>query len=126
VSVNVNTRTATVKLNKGGYEYAQELIKAGHRVLDERDDWSEHQPSAAEENQFIAEHGWGAYGKWHLGVDEGANRETKAHYKFPYGDFKKVHRCGLLAAETRAAQRDYHDIANAAHHLHEVLDERQQ
>jgi hypothetical protein len=123
VSVNVNTRTATVKLNKGGYEYAQELIRAGHRVLDERDDWSEHQPSAAEENQFIAEHGWGAYGKWHLGVDEGANRETKAHYKFPYGDFKDVHRCAVLAAESRAGQRKHTDIELAAAHLHGMLED---
>jgi hypothetical protein len=25
-------------------------------------------------------------------------------YEFPYGDFQKVHRCGILSAESRAAQ----------------------
>jgi hypothetical protein len=123
VSVNVNTRTATVKLNRTAYDYAQELIRAGHRVLDERDDWSEHQPSAAEENEFIAEHGWSAYGRWHLGVDEQKNTETKDHYKFPYGDFGDVHRCAVLAAESRAGQRKYADIELAAAHLHGMLEE---
>jgi hypothetical protein len=123
VSVNVNTRTATVKLNRTAYDHAQDLIRSGHRVLDERDDWSEHQPSAAEENEFITEHGWGAYGRWHLGVDEEKRKETKAHYKFPYGDFKDVHRCAVLAAESRAGQRKYSDIELAAAHLHGMLDE---
>jgi hypothetical protein len=123
VSVNVNTRTGTVKLNRNAYEYAQDLIRAGHRVLDERDDWSEHQPSAAQENSFIEEHGWGAYGRWHLGIDSEKGKETKAHYKFPYGDFKDVHRCAVLAAESRAGQRKYQDIELAAAHLHGMLEE---
>ena len=36
-----------VKLNKSAFFCAQELIHAGKVVLDERDAWSEHQPSAA-------------------------------------------------------------------------------
>jgi hypothetical protein len=111
-----------VKLNSNGYKHAQELVNAGKVVLDERDDWSEHQPSAEEENEFIAEHGWGEYAKWHLGVDDEANRETKGHYKFPYGDFEAVHRCGVLAAESRAGQRKYFDIERAAAHLHGMLE----
>jgi hypothetical protein len=122
VSVNVNTRTATVKLNRPAYEYAQELIRSGRRVIDDRDAWSEHQPSADSENEFIAEHGWGAYGRWHLGVDEDQGEETKAHYKFPYGDFEDVHRCAVLAAESRAGQRKYTDIELAAAHLHGMLE----
>jgi hypothetical protein len=122
-TVSVNTNAGTVKLNRTAYEYAQELIRAGHRVIDDRDAWSEHQPSAEQENEFIAEHGWTAYGRWHLGVDREQNRETKGHYKFPYGDFRDVHRCGVLAAESRAGQRDYRDIELAAAHLHGMLDE---
>jgi hypothetical protein len=122
--VSVETRRAhSVKLNRTAYDYAQELIKSGHRVLDRRDDWSEHQPSAAEENQFIDEHGWPAYGKWHLGVDDGQREQTKDHYKFPYGDFKDVHRSAILAAESRAGQRGYTEIELAAAHLHGMLDE---
>jgi hypothetical protein len=121
--VSVETRrTHSVKLNRTAYDYAQELIRSGHRVLDGRDDWSEHQPSAAEENRYIEEHGWGSYAKWHLGVDDEQREETKAHYKFPYGDFKDVHRCAILAAESRAGQRGYTDIELAAAHLHGMLD----
>jgi hypothetical protein len=111
-----------VKLSNPSYEHAQTLIREGHVVIDDRDDWSEHQPSAAEENAFIEQHGWRKYARWHLGVDDEAAEETKARYKFPYGDFENVHRCGVLAAESRAGQRKYQDIEAAAAHLHGMLE----
>jgi hypothetical protein len=110
-----------VKLNSGGYDHAKQLIADGQVVLDERDDWSEHQPTAAGENKFIEEHGYAEYSKWHLGIDDEQGEETKSRYKFPYGDFEKVHRCGVLAAESRAGQRKYDDIESAAAHLHGML-----
>jgi hypothetical protein len=112
---------ATV-LNRTGFDHAKKLVTDGAVVRDERDDWSEHQPSAQQENDFIAEHGPGEYARWHLGLDDSHGEETKARYKFPYGDFTAVHRCGVLAAEVRAAQNDYHDIETAAAHLHGMID----
>lgn len=117
-------RVRTVKLNRSAFNYAKSLIEEGKFVPDDRDQWSEHEPTAAEENRFIEQHGWSAFGKWHLGVDPDASEETKAHYKFPYGDFEKVHRCGVLSAEVRAGQRKYTDIETAASHLHGMIDER--
>jgi hypothetical protein len=111
-----------VKLNNKAFDHAKTLIHEGKVVLDERDAWSEHQPSAEEENKFIKQHGFGEYGKWYLGVDEEEDRETKARYKFPYGDFKKVHRCGVLTAESRAGQYKHLDIENAAAHLHGMME----
>jgi hypothetical protein len=111
-----------VKLNERAFEHARGLIHNGKFVFDERDDWSEHQPSAADENRFIETHGFGEYARWHLGVDDEAPEDTKGHYKFPYGDFQKVHRCGLLAAESRAGQRKYFDIEVAVAHLHGMLE----
>jgi hypothetical protein len=111
-----------VRLSQSAYDHAEALIKDGKFVHDERDDWSEHEPSAEDENRFIEEHGWRKYGLWHLGVDDEAHAGTKGHYKFPYGDFERVHRCGVLAAESRAAQNDYADIARAAGHLHGMLE----
>jgi hypothetical protein len=111
-----------VQLNTPGYDHAKKLVADGKVVLDERDDWSEHQPSADAENAFIEAHGYAAYGRWHLGVDDERPADTKGHYKFPYGDFVKVHRCGVLAAESRAGQRKYTDIEMAAAHLHGALD----
>jgi hypothetical protein len=112
-----------VKLNQRGYEHARRLIREGRTVLDERDDWSEHRPSAAKANAFIAEHGFGEYARWHLGIDEDEDPDTKARYRFPYGDFENVHRCGVLAAESRAGQYRYDDIEQAAAHLHGMLEQ---
>jgi hypothetical protein len=112
-----------VRLNRRAFDHAKELIREGRVVVDERDDWSEHQPSAAQENKFLEQHSWGEYGKWYLGIDDEENEQTKGHYKFPYGDFEKVHRCGVLSAESRAGQRKYFDIENAAAHLHGMLEE---
>ena len=111
-----------VKLNKKAFDHAKALIKEGRYVLDDRDAWSEHQPTAEEENKYLEKHGFGEYARWYLGIDDEENEDTKGHYKFPYGDFTRVHRCGLLSAESRAGQRKYLDIERAAHELHEILD----
>jgi hypothetical protein len=112
-----------VTLNNQAFAYAKELIANGRYVLDERDLWSEHQPSAQDENRFIEEHGFGEYGKWYLGINDEAHENTKGRYEFPYGDFEKVHRCGVLSAEVRAGQYKHYDIERAAAHLHGMLDE---
>jgi hypothetical protein len=111
-----------VKLNEPGYEHARKVVAAHQVVTDDRDAWSEHQPSADAENRFIDEHGWGEFGRWHLAIDDEKDDETKARYKFPYGDFEKVHRCAVLAAESRAGQYNHTDVELAAAHLHGALD----
>jgi hypothetical protein len=35
-----------LKLHKGGCAHAQQLVREGHLVKDDRDAWSEHQPSS--------------------------------------------------------------------------------
>ena len=115
-------KVTTVKLNRSGFDQAKRLVDQGKVVRDDRDLWSEHQPSTQDENRFIEEHGFTEYGKWHLGIDTEKNADTKGHYKFPYGDFKKVHRCGVLSAEVRAGQRKYADIEAAAVQLRDMID----
>jgi hypothetical protein len=110
-----------IKLNQDGFAFAQQLIKEGHVIADSKGAWSGHRPSAAEENDFIRLHGFGEYGKWHLGIDNRFAENTKRRYKFPYGDFKKVHRCGLLAVKARASQYGYTEIENAAADLEHVI-----
>ena len=112
------------KLSEHSFEFAQDQVKNGKVVHDELDDWSEHQPSAQQENEFIEAHGWDEYANWHLGIDDEASERTKGRYKFPYGDFAKVHRCGVLAAETRAARNHYRDIQDAAVRLRDMIDEQ--
>jgi hypothetical protein len=113
-----------VTLNRGAFEHAKGLITEGRLVLDERDAWSEHQPSAEDENEFIRLHGFAEYGKWYLGSNAEKPADTKGHYEFPYGDFENVHRSGVLTAESRAGQYKHYDIETAAAHLLGMLDAR--
>jgi hypothetical protein len=112
----------TVKLNKLAFEHAKSLVEKGQTAKDERDDWSEHAPTAAEQNAYLDKHGWSDYGLWFLGVDTEMDEETKGHYEFPYGDFQRVHRCGVISAESRAAQYNHADIQHALEKIHELLD----
>jgi hypothetical protein len=107
----------SMKINENAVAFASQLIQEGHVIADGKGAWREHKPSPGVENEFIRAHGFAEYAKWHLGVDERYAVNTKRRYKFPYGDFTNVHRCGLLAVKTRAAEHKYHDIEDAAARL---------
>jgi hypothetical protein len=110
-----------IELNKIAFQFAVELIKEGQVVADGKGAWTEHRPSVDEENEFIRLHGFAQYAKWHLGIDRRFPENSKRRYKFPYGDFKNVHRCGLLAVEARARQHGYEEIENAATELDRAI-----
>ena len=88
-------------------------------------DWGESQPSADDENAFLENHSWEEYGEWHLGLTDGANDDTKARYGFVYGDFRRIHRMGLIACQFRAAEYRHKELELAAHHLLQRLDKAQ-
>ena len=111
-----------VTLNKRALAHARRLITQGAVVRDERDDWSEHAPSAADENTFLDTHDFDDYALWHLGVDPDGSSRTKGRYSFPIGDFSKVHRCAVISAESRAGQYDHDDIQSALKKLLEQID----
>jgi hypothetical protein len=71
-------------VNEAGLAHARELIEARRYVL--RSEWGRVQPSAEEENTYLARHSWAEYGAWHLALTDGAGEETKARYAFVYGD----------------------------------------
>ncbi|HEY1430116.1 MAG TPA: hypothetical protein VGF39_00555 [Stellaceae bacterium] len=114
----------TVKLNGPGYKYANRLIGEGKFVDDERDAWSDHHASTQTENDFIEKNGFFEYSKWFLGVNDQYGQESRRHYEFPYGDFENVHRCGILAAQSRAGQGKYFDVENAATDLLAVIESK--
>ena len=62
------------------------------------------------------------YAAWHLGLTVGPNDETKARYAFVYGDFRRVHRSGLIACVYRASEWRHKDVELAAHDLLQHLD----
>ena len=119
-NILAQARTGTA-LNEDAFALAMQLIKERHCIADGKGAWRGHRPSANEENEFIRLHGFGEYAKWHLGVDTRFAENTKRRYKFPYGDFENVHRCGLLAAKARARQYGYTEIENAAAKLERAV-----
>jgi hypothetical protein len=112
---------ATYAVNKPGVAKARALIDArGYRV---RSRWADVQPRAAEQNAFIKSHGWEEYASWHLALTEGMAEESKGHYAFVFGDFRRLHRMGLIACYYRAAEWEHKQVMLAAHDLLLYLDD---
>ena len=85
---------ASYSVNQRAIAHARQLIDARQYVLDS--DWGEVQPKAPD--------------------------ETKSRYAFVYGDFRRVHRTGLIACQYRAAEWRHKEIELAAHDLLQRLD----
>jgi hypothetical protein len=111
---------ASYAVNPRAVEHARRLIDARQYVL--RSEWSRVQPSPADENAYLKSHTWDDYAKWHLGLTGGAPEHTKARYAFIYGDFRRLHRMGLIACHYRAAEWRHKEIELAAHELLQYLD----
>ena len=111
---------AKYTVNPDAVTRARELIDARQYVLDS--DWGDVQPTADAENEFLKSHSWDEYAAWHLGLTDGATEHTKSRYAFVYGDFRRLHRMGLIACQYRAAEWGHKDIELAAHDLLQYLD----
>jgi hypothetical protein len=113
---------ASYKVNEAAVEHARTLIEARRYVL--RSDWGEAQPSADDENRYLDKHDWDEYATWHLGLTDGANDGTKARYAFVFGDFRRIHRTGIIACHFRAAEWRHKAVELAAHELLQLLDRK--
>jgi hypothetical protein len=111
---------ASYRVNERAVERARELIAGRQYVV--RSEWGEVQPRAADQDAFLANHPWDEYAAWHLGLTDGARDGTKARYAFVYGDFRRVHRSGIIACHYRAAEWEHKEIELAAHELLQLLD----
>jgi hypothetical protein len=111
---------AKYAVNQGAVARARELIRSRQYVLDS--EWGEVQPKADEQNAYLRTHSWEDYAAWHLGLTEGAPDETKARYAFVYGDFRRLHRSGIIACHYRAAEWRHKEVELAAHDLLQLLD----
>jgi hypothetical protein len=112
---------ASYTLNERAVEKAKRLIESRQYVLNS--EWGDVQPNAAAENDYLESHSWEDYGEWHVGLTEGPPEDTKARYAFVYGDFRRLHRMGLIACHYRAAEWRHKEIEIAAHDLLQRLDE---
>ncbi len=111
---------ARYEVNPAGVARARALIDARQYVL--RSQWGDVQPDADAENAYLDDHTWDEYGEWHLGLTVGATPETKSRYAFVYGDFRRLHRMGLIACRYRAAEWGHKEVELAAHELLQHLD----
>jgi hypothetical protein len=112
---------AKYSVNAAAVARARELIDGRQYVLRSR--WGDVQPGAADENAYLGSHSWDDYAAWHLGLTDGATEETKGRYAFVYGDFRRLHRMGLIACQYRAAEWGHKDVELAAHELLQYLDD---
>jgi hypothetical protein len=112
-----------IELNQPALKHARALVREGKVVRDHRDAWSEAAPTPDEENAFIEREGWIEFSHWHLGIDKSEDRQTKGAYSFPFGDFSKVHRSGVISGESRAGQYDHDEIRDALKALLDLIDE---
>ena len=111
---------ATYKVNRRGVAKARGLIDAGQYRIRSR--WADVQPRAADQNTFLEAHDWKEYASWHLGLTEGAPDKIKGRYAFVFGDFRRLHRMGLIACYYRAAEWEHTEVMLAAHKLIVYLD----
>lgn len=111
---------AIYTVNPAAVRRCRELIEAKQYVLDS--DWGEVQPRAEAQNGYLDSHSWDEYSEWHLGLTEGASDDTKARYAFVYGDFRRLHRTGLIACVYRASEWRHKAVEVAAHDLLQELD----
>jgi hypothetical protein len=111
---------ASYSVNPEAVAHAERLIRNRQYVLDS--DWGDVQPGADEQNAYLENHSWEEYAAWHLGLTEGPADETKARYAFVFGDFRRVHRTGIIAVLYRAAEWRHKAIELAAHDLLQLLD----
>lgn len=111
---------ATYAVNPDAVTHTRRMVEARQYVLDS--DWGEVQPDAAAQNAYLRRHSWEEYAAWHLGLTEGAGDGTKARCAFVVGDFRRVHRSGLVACVYRAMEWRHKDVELAAHDLLQLLD----
>ena len=111
---------ASYSVNEQAVARARRLIETRQFVLDSV--WGDVQPTADDENTYLESHSWYEFAEWHLGLTDGANDHTKARYAFVYGDFRRLHRTGLIACMYRAAEWRHKDVELAAHELLQQLD----
>jgi hypothetical protein len=112
---------ASYSVNELGLAYARELIAKRQYVLDS--EWGAVQPKAAAETAYLERHGWDKYGRWFLGLTDGAGEQTKGRYAFVFGDFRRIHRSGIIACHYRAAEWRHKAIELAAHNLLQLIDQ---
>lgn len=114
-----------VKLSQAHLTTPKQLVNEEKMVYDERVAWSEHGPSAQQENDFIRLHGWDTYAKWYLSVDDEQHDYTKGRYKFPLWRFCKCPPLWPSIRRKQGGQSKYQILCHRKRRRPLALDDRE-
>jgi hypothetical protein len=107
--------TMTVVLNNEAYQQAEGLIEQGQYRINSM--WRDAQPRPEAIERFQQANGAAGLGLWYLAEDTSQPEDSPTRYRYPVGDFKSVHRSGLLAAKNQAEKEGQTDVVNAVDEL---------
>ncbi|MFQ3568540.1 MAG: hypothetical protein SNJ59_16250 [Aggregatilineales bacterium] len=108
----------SIVLNQPALEYARRLLDDEQYAINTV--WEHNAPTEEQSSAYKAMHGEAAFKLWYLAIERDAN--GNAIYMLPYGDFRKLHRSGVVAAYKRAIQLNAADVAAGARELLDLLD----
>ena len=114
-------RLPAYTVNEDAVRHATRLIEAPVRA---RSRWQDVQPRAREQN---ASQDALLGGVRQPGISDSPRarpRKRRRGYAFVYGDFRRLHRMGLIACHYRAAEWRHKEIELAAHELLQYLDRK--
>lgn len=99
-----------MKLNRAGLEHALALMMTGDWALNTV--WATNQPTAAQ----LAARSADEIAQWHLAINDDGT------YALPVGDFRRVHRSGVIAAKRAAETAQHAEIVAAADEILDLFD----
>lgn len=102
-----------LKINPPGVAHALYLVKTGRYAINTV--WEHNCPTEAQQRAYRAEHGDDELGKWYLACDDDG-------YALPHGDFRRVHRSGVVAAKRAAETQGCGELAAAADEILDLFD----
>ena len=104
----------SLKVNPQAVAQALRLVEEGKYALNSV--WTANAPSEAQMTEFRRAHGDEALYEWFLARDE------KDQPVLPFGDFRRVHRSGVVAAKRYAEKSGDQGVIDAAESILDLFD----
>lgn len=104
----------SINVNQGAVEQALKLVADGQYALNTV--WASNEPSAEQVEAFRSSHGDAALKNWFLALDDAQQPVL------PVGDFRRVHRSGVVAAKRHGEKTGNAAIVDAADSILDLFD----
>jgi len=109
-----------MQMNPVGIAHAKSLIDQGQYRINTP--WRDVQPSNAAARKFLEQHGAADYATWYLAIDPAQPENSAERYLLPYGDFKSIHRSGIVVARDRADREGATEVRQAVEDILDLFD----